>query len=164
MTMGVRKVVVGVDGSPASLRALWVAVEEARSRYAPLHILHAVETITVAPPTAVGARVLETDDEVGKRVIEDALAELYGGTPADVSLCMIVCRVPIGQALVNAVSADDLLVVGRSRRGIIRRLIAGSVSQYCVARASCPVLIVPPPEPPRRAYAPHRSRWRVSRR
>src|SRR5687767_5751411 len=36
----------------------------------------------------------------------------------------------------------DLVVVGSRRMGRVRRLIAGSVSEGVVHRASCPVLIV----------------------
>ncbi|MEU5305823.1 universal stress protein [Streptomyces noursei] len=39
---------------------------------------------------------------------------------------------------------DELLVIGAGARGRLRRTVWPSVARYCVARASCPVLAVPP--------------------
>ena len=51
-----------------------------------------------------------------------------------------------GWVLVSVASqAVDLLVVGTGRHGGLSRLLHGSVSRYCLARARCPVLAVPPP-------------------
>jgi Universal stress protein family len=40
----------------------------------------------------------------------------------------------------------DLLVIGTGRHGSVGRLAGGKVSRYCLARAGCPVLAVPPAE------------------
>ena len=49
--------------------------------------------------------------------------------------------------LVNlACQPDDVLVVGTGRRGALGRLAFSKVSRYCVARAQCPVVAVPPPD------------------
>ncbi len=165
MAIAACKVVVGVDGSPSSVHALWVAVEEARQRYAPLHVVHvavgaAFAGAAAAAPVAGALPGLlgSVDPHQGGLLVEDALIELFGGVPADISISVMVSRPPTGPALLREVSAGDLLVVGRSRRGLLRRVFVGSVSAYCVAHAPCPVLIVPAPAVPRRTYAVRRSR------
>jgi nucleotide-binding universal stress UspA family protein len=86
------------------------------------------------------------------RVVEDALVELFGGIPADVPIRVNLAAPPIGPALVRAVTQPDLLFVGRSRRGLARRLLLGSISAYCATHAPCPVVCVPRPEAPHRMY------------
>ena len=50
-----------------------------------------------------------------------------------------------GRVLVQAASrAGDLLVIGTGRHGTVGRVAGGKVSRYCLARAGCPVLAVPP--------------------
>ncbi len=151
------KVVVGVDGAPASLGALGLAVEEARQRYVSVQVVH------VEAGGEVGSWMLDGMATIslgsadrssrGIRLVEDALVELFGGVPADVPIGITISAPPVGPALVRAVSASDLLIVGRTRRGLARRLFLGSVSAYCAAHAACPVVCVPAPEPPRRSYA-----------
>jgi nucleotide-binding universal stress UspA family protein len=52
-----------------------------------------------------------------------------------------------GQALVRAGRHARLLVVGSHGYGTVRSALAGSVSRYCIAHATCPVVVVPPPRP-----------------
>jgi hypothetical protein len=50
-----------------------------------------------------------------------------------------------GRILVQTASLPgDLLVIGTGRQGGLSRLAGGQVSRYCMARAGCPVLAVPP--------------------
>jgi len=149
-------VVVGIDGSSASLRALWFAVEEARQRYVPVRIVHVdvggeVGSWTLGATATIGLG--SADQSHGSRLVEDALVELFGGVPTDVPISVTIAAPPVGPALVSAVSEPDLLIVGRSRRGLARRLFLGSVSAYCAAHAACPVVCVPRPEQPQRSYA-----------
>lgn len=158
------KVVVGFDGSPAGLRALWVAVEEARQRYAPLDVVYVPEEIGLhSAAAAATAALVDVDVDRARELVNDAFVELYGGQPGDLVIRVVVSRLPIRHALLGAVEEGDLLVVGRSRSGLLRRLISGSVGQYCAVHAPCPVLIVPPPEKPRRSYSMPRT-GKIARR
>lgn len=47
-----------------------------------------------------------------------------------------------------------LLVLGRSTRGALLGMIAGSPAQDLLAAAHCPVLVVPAAGPPRRTWLP----------
>jgi hypothetical protein len=90
----------------------------------------------------------------GTVTIDRAFAETMGGEPPDLEVQAVVILDPPGPVLVGyACRDDDLLVVGTGRRGFWRRLRGGSVARYCLARAACPVLVVPPP-PMTRAGSP----------
>jgi nucleotide-binding universal stress UspA family protein len=48
-----------------------------------------------------------------------------------------------GHVLVDASSSAQLLVVGSHGHGDLVGRLIGSVSQYCVTHARCPVVVVP---------------------
>lgn len=58
-----------------------------------------------------------------------------------------------GEAIVSAAEAEsvDLIVVGSHGRGPVGRFLVGSVSDFIVRHASCPVLVVRSEPEPRRA-------------
>ncbi|MGO9295540.1 MAG: universal stress protein [Streptosporangiaceae bacterium] len=83
--------------------------------------------------------------EAARQRLRDALDMAFGGTPAGVRTGPLVCRGEPGRILVSvAREPDDLLVIGRGWRPLTGRLLHRGVSHYCLARASCPVLAVPP--------------------
>jgi nucleotide-binding universal stress UspA family protein len=49
-------------------------------------------------------------------------------------------------ALLEAARGADLLVLGNHRRGTLTGALVGSVAQYCVQHAACPLVLVPAPE------------------
>lgn len=167
MALITSKVVAGVDGSAASLRALWLAVEEARHRYVPVLVVHVGGDVgfSTLDGTTMARSTHENSASArrGLRIVEDALVELFGGVPADVPIRVSLAAPPVGPALVRAVSEPDLLIVGRSRRGLARRLFLGSVSAYCSAHAPCPVVCVPRPEAPQRSYTAKGRHYKITR-
>jgi nucleotide-binding universal stress UspA family protein len=58
---------------------------------------------------------------------------------------LVVEKAPV-PALLDEASAEDLLVVGSRGRGGFSGLLLGSVSQQVAQHATCPVVIVRPPE------------------
>jgi nucleotide-binding universal stress UspA family protein len=171
--MSTGRVVVGVDGSPASLRALWVAAEEARRRDV---LLYAVNSPAVfgrsVPAVAAGfgpmpgvlpmdRQLTEAERDRGMLTVEDAFIELFGGWPTEAPVRVLVSALAPGPALLNAAGPDDLLVVGRSRGGFMRRLTSASISKCCVTLARCPVLVVPAPSVPQRSYSSRHLRRRA---
>ena len=145
---GVRQVVVGVSGSPASIRALRVAAERARHECVPLLAVQAW-----LPPGGDLAERRAPSPElraVWKRAalerLQGAINSAWGGLPADISVEHVVARGPVGPVLLDiAGSPDDLLVIGAGARGTFARFWRGRVTRYCQARARCLVLAVPPP-------------------
>ncbi|MFJ3952436.1 universal stress protein [Streptomyces libani] len=144
---GGRRIVVGVSGSLGSLAALHRAAAEARVTGAELWAVLAWE----APggesvhrggpcPAAMTAWRRMADER-----LLSALDDAFGSAGPRVPLKCLAIRGKPGDALLAAADhADDLLVVGAGARGRLRRAMWPSVARYCVARACCPVLAVPP--------------------
>ena len=152
---GVRRVIVGTSASPGSLPALRYAAGLAWRADAPLIAVHA----WVPPGGDLAERGRPSPylrkiwaDAAGER-LRAALRAAWGTlAPDGVEVRPEVLRGEPGAVLVGiAWQPDDLLVVGAGRRGLLGRLRHGRVSRYCVARARCPVLAVPPPDLRRRA-------------
>ncbi len=75
----------------------------------------------------------------------DALDTAFGSDGPGVPLERLVAPGKPGRVLLAAADrGDDLLVIGAGARGRLRRAVRPSVSRYCVARACCTVLAVPP--------------------
>jgi len=134
------RIVVGVDGSASSTKALRWAL-----RYAKLTGAE-IEAVTVWDypstygwaPAADGAADFEGD--AGK-ILAEALAETSGIAPG-VEVEPVVIRGHAADVLVRAAKAADLLVVGSRGHGGFAGMLLGSVSQHCVHHSPCPVLIV----------------------
>ena len=136
-------IVVGVDGTPGGRRALDVALREAAYTGA------SVEAVTAWSwdgleelATATGPRdAEERARRVLDRVVDRALAEQ--GQPVTVTRRAV--RGDAADVLTAASRGADFLVVGTHGYGGIRRAVLGSVSQACLRRATCPVVVVPGP-------------------
>ncbi|MCS0603646.1 universal stress protein [Streptomyces sp. LP11] len=142
------RVVVGVSGSPGSLAALGRAADEARLRGAELWPVVAWE----APEGDLAARrfpatsaLLPEWERLARERLEGALRDVFGDAGAGLPGQALVVRGAPGPALVRiAGRGGDLLVIGAGGRGRLHRALWPSVSRYCLARAACPVLAVPP--------------------
>lgn len=136
------RVVVGVDGTLAGLRALRVAVAEARRRGA---VLHAVRVWNFEPAWrgSPDGWYRQVEREAAD-AIHRAFAEAMGGLPGDLQVITATPMGYPGRMLVDyAHRDDDLLVLGAGPRRWWRRLTRRSITKYCVARAWCQVLVVP---------------------
>jgi nucleotide-binding universal stress UspA family protein len=144
---GICRVIVGASGSPGGLRVLRCAEELARGHHASL-----TPVLAWVPPggdvadyRAPCPYLRRAWAEDARQRLTDALNAAWGGIPADLLVQPVVERGEAGRVLVTIARPDDLLVVGAGRRGALARLVCGRVSRYCLARAPCPVLAVPPP-------------------
>ena len=133
------RIVVGVDGFEPSMAALRWAIHQARLTGA------VVEAVT-AWHIPVGTGWLPATDtpdyqEDAFDVLIEAIAQMYAIDP-DVEVCPRVTEGPAGPVLVGAAEGADLLVVGCRGHSGLTATVLGSVSQYCVHHAPCPVVIV----------------------
>lgn len=138
-------VVVGVDGSAVSMRALDFAVEEAAWRGAELVALHAWSggAATGLDGTAPGPAAARPGDDAEERVLAEALSGLAQRYP-DVTVRREVVRGPARHLLVERSRSAQLLVVGERGRGDLAGPLLGSVSQHLVHQAACPTVVVRP--------------------
>jgi len=137
-----RRIVVGIDGSEGSMRALHWAAREATSWSAGLDVVH-----TWTEPYSIfaeGAYVDPAPFEASARRILDGAVELLGrqgAVPVDVRPRLVADDAAIG--LVRAAAGAVLLVVGSRGHGGFAELLLGSVSRRCADHASCPVAVIP---------------------
>jgi nucleotide-binding universal stress UspA family protein len=131
---------VGVDGSEPSKRALRWAVEQARLTGA------TVDAVTAwVYPTGFGWNPVALDVEnmikINEQMLTDAVTEVAGDNPTP----RIHTRVLEGHpahVLQQAAAGAQLLVVGSHGHGGFVGALLGSVGQYCVQHAPCPVVII----------------------
>ena len=140
---GVKRVVVGVDGSECSLRALRWAARDAELTGAVLEVITAWTFPEHAAPLGVVVRLPWPEDLMAQaREALDALIEreLPGCDRTRVQAQVI--RGSAAAVLLEAARDADLLVVGNRGRGAFAELLLGSVSEHCVRHAPCPVVVV----------------------
>ncbi|MEV7598899.1 universal stress protein [Kitasatospora sp. NPDC089797] len=137
---GGRRIVVGVDGSPASRRALAWAVEEAWATGGE------VEAVTCwLYPVMYGAAMARPDvraeQAAAGRTLARTVAEVVGDRPA----------VPVRRRLLLGNTQEELtgrsrgaalLVLGTRRRRVFGPRI-GPTARHCMKHAGCQVVVVP---------------------
>jgi nucleotide-binding universal stress UspA family protein len=137
-----KKIVVGVDGSPESLLALDWAYGAARLSGAELTVVHAwlyPYPISDASPREV-RKPMEVDAESELQVSLDSLgSRLTGGS---VVVHRMLCEDSAVDALLKEGDGADLVVVGSRGRGGFRSRLLGSVSRTLVQHATCPVAVI----------------------
>ena len=136
-------VVVGVDGSESSLRALVWAARQATWMGAPLEVVTAWDFPEHPTPLGVVPEVPWQEELMAQAQVK--LEEIVrtwvpAGRPEEVRT--VVIRGSAAHVLLDASSRAALLVVGREGRGGIEELLLGSVSERCVRHAPCPVVVV----------------------
>ena len=134
-------IVVAVDGSEDSSRALEWAVREGRTHGLPLVLVHCVPHLLRDADLPVGAAGRAADDEVLKAARHRA-EQVVG---AAVSVQRLEPHgLDAGPALVAAAGLDDLLVVGARGYSRVAGMLLGSVSRFVVRHAAGPVVVVRP--------------------
>ena len=136
------RIVVGVDGSEASRRALEWAAVDARRRGAALEVVHAWHLPNAGGyPYLAGYVDLELFAQDSRTVLDRAMAGVdLGGIPR---VEPILIQDGAARALLDTAKGADLLVVGSRGRGGFTGLLLGSVSHHVATHASCPVVIIP---------------------
>lgn len=138
--MDVKPVIVGVDGSSDSVRALEWAAEYARWVEAPLH-----GVISWEVPTLYGDTFSDKWDSTGveqkhREVLDKAVGQALGeGAQVEPH----VERGNAAKVLVRASKDAQLVVVGSRGHGGFSGMLLGSVSQHLVTHARCPVVVMP---------------------
>jgi nucleotide-binding universal stress UspA family protein len=138
-----KTIVVGVDGSPGSRKALTWAAVEANDHMADLVVLNVWEH-TLMPPAgsvSVSERYVPDPSQTSADDLVRIIKEELGEDPP----VPVQPRVKQGSAakvLIEESATADLLVVGSRGHGGFAGLLLGSVSQHVAAYADCPVAVV----------------------
>lgn len=139
------RLIVGYDGSDASIHALEWAAAAAESRGASVRVISSY----AAPPLVdfgygSVAAVWADDDipEWTRAELDRAVTKAFEHRPAVAHDYQAVSTRP-GAALLSAAKEADLIVVGSSGAGAISRMILGSVTSEVLASSPCPVVVAP---------------------
>lgn len=145
-----KKILVGVDASPASVAALERAADEARLRGATLEVVHAFNppdqstAFPVLPEKGSDRADLEAErDKANAKLgawLEESQVDL---SDLDVQWS-VLSNNRATEVLIDRSTDADLVVVGSRGRGGFRGLLLGSTSEQVVRHARCPVLVVRP--------------------
>lgn len=135
------RIVVAVDGSPASLEAMAWAARQAALTGAVMEAVTAWDD-----PTNAGGYAIATETDwraTNAGYIQDvAVKEVLGDDPAGLIRSVVQGHpVPV---LLAAATGADLLVMGSRGHGGFTGLLLGSVSEHVVAHAPCAVVVVRP--------------------
>ena len=139
----VRRIIVGVDGSPTAEAALKLAVQQAK--------VWDAELVAVAGvPVGSGAGVLawlpaQIDHEQVLADVKaglDSIVDRHEATADGLKIKRIVLDGTGAELLTEFSAAADLLVVGSRGRGGFRGLLLGSTSQAVLHHSACPVLVI----------------------
>ena len=145
-----KRILVGVDASPASVQALERAADEARLRGATLEVVHAFNppdqstAFPVVPEKGADKVNLEAERDKANaklgRWLEESEVDL---TDLDVEWSVLANN-RATEVLIDRSKDADLVVVGSRGRGGFRGLLLGSTGEQVTRHAKCPVLVVRP--------------------
>jgi len=141
---GQELVVVGVDGSAESVRALRWAARYAAATGARVRALLAWHYPAAAgeAPVGVAPEAIRSQTEAQMhQTLDEAIAKVYAGQETAGVEKSTGYGHP-AQALIEASREADLLVVGSHGHGAFTGMLVGSVSIHCVTGAFCPVVVV----------------------
>jgi nucleotide-binding universal stress UspA family protein len=141
-------VVVGIDGSQPSLRALTWAAREADRHGVPLEAVHAYPVPTAAANLALARSTDEAEvlRDRAHAAAEELLASAVarGDLPSRVEVRRRIAAGSPAGVLIAAAGADALLVCGQRGHGRLGQLVIGSVSDQCLRHAQGTVVVVRP--------------------
>lgn len=137
---GDKSVLVGVDGSEGSRRALEWTLNKA-DRFGEVRTLTAYR---VGPfGDGFGGYVGGPSSlEIYRDAAEQRLRDVLNATDPALIASALIVESRAGSALVDAARHASLLVVGNKGRGALIETLLGSVGSYCVKHASVPVAVI----------------------
>lgn len=136
-----KPLVVGIDGSDPSLRAVDWAVAEATRHGMPLRLVHGSlwERYEAVRPD------FGTGPSAGRLMAEHIVAsaaERVAKIAPDLEVSTALAPADPGAALLQEADTASAIVVGTRGRGAIAGMLLGSTSLEVAAYASCPVVVV----------------------
>ncbi len=135
-----QRIVVGIDGSASSIDAFRWAVRQAQLTGAVVEALMAWQY----PAGVVPAGTQDFEAE-SRRALDRAIEGAFSGAPP-VEVTRVVEEGEPALTLVGRSTNAALLVIGSRGHGEFVGMLIGSVSQYCVTHAHCPVVVLRGPE------------------
>jgi nucleotide-binding universal stress UspA family protein len=140
-----KRILVPIDGSDASTKALVSALQLARESGGNVRVVHVFDELSYLSGYEYAAAVAEQAREQAQQALDDALAVCQSsGVPADAKLLDTPGRRRLGDAVADAARefGADLVAIGSHGRRGLDRLLLGSGAEQILRLAQAPVLVV----------------------
>jgi len=140
------QILVPIDFSPDSEKALLVAAKEAKLRDAKVVLLHVIENIAAQDLELYPAII--TEDDSGREVrakeqLEQIASRLFAGIDCQIMLRRSMLSVYTEIVAVESELPISLVVISAHSRNFFDKLFLESTSNKVVNASKCPVLVVP---------------------
>jgi nucleotide-binding universal stress UspA family protein len=137
-------IVVGVDGSPSSRRALAFACVRAHESHSALVLVHSylADIRHISPMAVLPLPDPSYFHDIGQSVLDAAIIDAKSIAP-DLDITGRLALGGGGPQICEHTTAASIAVVGRSNGSTISHLVLGSVTRYVLDRSRCPVVVVP---------------------
>jgi len=137
-------IVAGVDGSEGGRRALQWAAREATTRGGAVQavIAWSWDGMEYGPIAATGP---EQESRRARRVLDHEIHDLIARNGSSLPIAAEFIEGRPADVLSAAGQLADLLVLGSHGHSRVRHTVLGSVSEDCIRKAACPVVVIPVP-------------------
>ena len=137
-------IVVGFDGSPASHAAIETAAVIAAARKCAVHVMSVLRPMSSYEIDLKVDQSRSEVDDLRVQLREAAIRDAIGQRDERVNWTRHVATGSAAQKITETAErrGADLIIVGRSQRGAIDRLLAGETTLQVMRLASVPVLVV----------------------
>lgn len=140
MILVIKNILVPVDGSETSDRVVAEAVKFAEIYGAELHFLYVANINQIAISSALTHAIMDAVRNAGRTILTRAGNSVPENTSHEE---ILEVGAPAVMILDYEESLDaDLIVMGSRGLNFVKGVLLGSVSQYIIERAKCPVLVV----------------------
>lgn len=143
--MTTHKILCPLDFSAGAQQALHLAIRLAQEQRAKLELMH----VWYVPSTGLGDFPFPRG--IAERILADARKSLDASAAeartAGLEVTSRLLQGVPGWTIIDAVNKDpaiDLLVIGTHGRTGLKRALVGSVAEYIVRHAPCPVVVARP--------------------
>lgn len=151
MTIGISKIMVGIDGSEESVNAADYAIAIAKRHNAELIAVNVLTSDigyaysspgVESPPLTIREVILLAEDEVKKWL--DDIKEKADKSGIQFRSEIIMAKRSATSTMLDYAEEQNinLIVVGTRGRSRIKKMLLGSIASGLVTYASCPVLVV----------------------
>jgi nucleotide-binding universal stress UspA family protein len=140
------KILVGVDGSKTSMKALQHAINLANIHRAELHIISVLEEFKLPFASQYDLWAKESRDELTSRILEEMNSAILKIIQDGVQMAAET-RIEEGRPakVITEIASNenfDLIVIASSGLGKVEELLLGSVGREIVNTSKIPVLVI----------------------
>lgn len=142
--MSYKRILIPIDGSPTSNKALVAALELAREGSGRVRVVHAFDELAFMSGYEYSGEALKAAREQARKALDTALDNVKSaGVEGDSRLLEIPGK-RLGEVVAQEVSdwQADLVVIGTHGRRGLSRVLLGSGAESVIRLATVPVLVV----------------------